>query len=75
MQRSGFIFPHLPFRDIFEERRIEAGVIPNISYIRIYEQESNRTGEQGTIETGKKKGRQVLGWHKLEDMREFVTCV
>jgi hypothetical protein len=43
MQRGGFIFPTLSFRDSFEGRRIKAGVIPNISYIRIYEQESNRT--------------------------------
>jgi len=40
-------FPHLPFLCSFEESKRKKinesrGAIPNVSYIRIYEQESNR---------------------------------
>jgi hypothetical protein len=78
MQRGDFIFPHLLFRDSFEERRISesrAGVIPNISYIRIYEQESNRTRAWNNRNTGKERTPGTRR-HKPEDVREFVTlCV
>jgi len=78
VQRGGFIFPHLPFRDSFEERRSSesgAGVIPNISYIRIYEQESKRTRARNNRNGGKDRTPGTRR-HKPEDVREFVTlCV
>jgi hypothetical protein len=75
MQRGGFIFLHLPFRDSFKERRIEAGVIPNVSYIRIYEQESNRTRARDNRNGGRERTSGTRR-HKPEDVREFVTlCV
>jgi len=78
MQRSGLIFPHLPFRDQFEGSRISesgAEVIPNISYIRIYEQESNRTRARNNGNGGKERTPGTRR-HKPEDVREFVTlCV
>ena len=72
MQRGGFIFLHLPFRDSFEERRKEAEVIPDISYIRIYEQESNRTRARDN-RNGEKE-RTGTRRHKSEDVRicDFV---
>jgi len=71
MQRGGFIFPTLSFHDSFEGRRIDAGVIPNISYIGIYDQESNRTRARNN-RNGEKERTPGRG-HKLEDEIEFVT--
>jgi hypothetical protein len=55
---------------VFEERRIEAGVIPNISYIRIYEQESNRTRARNNTGGGKERTPGTRR-HKPEDVREY----
>jgi len=56
-----------------KERRIEAGVIPNVSYIRIYEQESNRTRARDNRKRGKEERTPGTRRHKPEDVREFVT--
>ena len=69
-----FIFPHFPFRDSFEENKREPG--RGHSKHIIHQGSMSKRAierEQGTIETGGKKGRQVL---RRQNVREFVTlCV